>query len=205
MLVSAPGKSDRPHRRPHLLHILSLALLVPLACGEMTTYDPAKDTEALSTITGVWVGEVDDQVVTLTLCENKVVAQIRDGKSPSGCSIDHIVTSQPYTPVVRNKGGCGGCNLLVVAPVIATLEHPGLEGTIKIKGEVSLGTAYDDDPYALPYSLRLSSGNGANWKSLPGGMLVPNLLELYIADIKGFGASFPRVLSRDQSLTPSCP
>jgi hypothetical protein len=209
--MTAHADSTTPSARPRLRRVLPFALFVVFACSDgLQIYDPTQDAEALSTITGVWVGEVDGKIVTLTICEDKArVASEWVPQDGQTCQREHTVGSAPYNRLERAHGGvgCGGCPFSVVAPITATLQHPDIAVDIDLGGSVSLGDGYDSNPYALPYDLGLANGSDGAWGAQRVGGTITNRgrIELESTRIVGFTASLPKVLYLDDTVAPSCP
>ncbi len=166
-------------RRRKIYRVLPLVLLVVLGCSENThEYGPTRDAEALRTIVGVWVGQVEGHEVTLTICEDRAAAAEKD--SEESCSFDHLVGSQSrkHTEKARGGVGCGGCWFSVEAPIKARFGNPADVGG-ELEGVVVLGDGYEDDPYALPYALYMENA------SLVGTISSVGKLELQREDSSG--------------------
>lgn len=196
-----------------LRRAIPFALLVLFAaCSDgLQIYDPTQDAEALSTITGVWVGEVDGKIVTLTICEDKArVASEWVPQDGQTCQREHTVGSAPYNRIERAHGGvgCGGCPFSVVAPVRATLQHPDIGARLALSGDVKLGDGHDSNPYALPYSFGLRYGASINSATqyVNGSITTGGRLALDTTSIIDYpSARLPDVLYLDDTATPTCP
>ena len=182
------------------LRPLLLILLFGIGCGPGDKlYGPLPDGEALSTIVGVWVGQVDGQTVTLTVCEDE--AKGASFGDQGDCQQDHVVSSLSKDHIENHSGiGCGGCPFSVDAPIKARLVHGDISVDLDLGGSVHLGDGYDDDPYALPYTLDVRQDQQA----LSGTIGSRGKLELSSEGIVGFPAArLPRTMTLSRS-TPDC-
>ncbi len=198
--ASTPSNSSR-----RLRSALPLTLLVVFACYGRTEYTPANDAKALTTIVGVWVGEIDGKIITLNICENtSAVATYHADVDADTCLLDHTVRSAPYATIQRAHGiGCGGCPLDVVAPVTATLQHTEIPFALELGGQVVLGNGYDSNPYNLPYILSLYASGS---QRLDGTITAHGRIELDTMSVVAFpNAHLPKVLYLDDSVAPVCP
>jgi hypothetical protein len=135
--------------------ILPLFVYAVFACGNhQITFDAQHDDPAMLAVTRVWQGSG----VTLSLCED-IAAE--PSVSVSGCEVAHVVRGGSRTATTTTnsaKGGCpGGCAGQNSAYVAGQLSQNGLE--LEVSGVVILGSLYDDDPYAYPYTFELSCPN----------------------------------------------
>jgi hypothetical protein len=146
-------------RRRRGLAALGVIVAAFAACGEPTAhYGPAADTRAMTAIASAW-SEPDG--LSLALCED--VATAETWTEPH-CQVDHAVRGGDLgrEHSETHGGGCGGCPFANVAFVRGTVAGAGLPAPLEVAGEVRLGGARDDDPYAYPYGLYLRCVDAAS-------------------------------------------
>ncbi|MDR0965245.1 MAG: hypothetical protein LBM75_01835 [Myxococcales bacterium] len=130
-----------------------IALLLCCGSGDIT-FSPEQDARALDRIAQTWSATFAQKAFSLSLCEDIAT---NAALTVDGCTYAHLVQSQgpaKETTIERANGGCENCFLGVFTNVIATFTRA--DGSVfQGKGIVSLGTAFDEDPYAGDYGLLL--------------------------------------------------
>ena len=121
---------------------LALFTFLLLSClSRQVSYTHKLDADAVTASTRVWSGAG----MTLTLCEDLAAEATT---MENDCQIDHVAMSGDRGAMrSENAGGCGGCPEANVVLVKGTLDGKAIEGM------VDLGTMYDHDPYAFPYTV----------------------------------------------------
>lgn len=159
-----PAPSRRASRRP--LPFLTLALVAAVACEDSVRYTQAEDEAAMALIASTWSEPAAGGLV-LSLCEDVARSDAWEGPD---CRLEHVVRgggrALEHTES-RESCGMGGCIFGVHGYVVGTLQGGSLATPVSVRGSVSLGDGYEDDPYALPWSLSVEC-EGAEPCSLGG-------------------------------------
>jgi hypothetical protein len=134
--------------------LLGAVVVAFAACHEQVShsYGPAADAAAMTAIASVWS---QPGGLSVALCEDVARSQ---ASAPDGCLADHVVLGGGVEQSVSHPGGCGmgGCPFENVAYVRGMAEGAGLPGAVAVGGMVSLQGGHADDPYAFPYTMRLT-------------------------------------------------
>ncbi len=184
----------------HLRHVaLSCVLLLLWCCGSGSiSFSPEDDATALGRIQRAWQGKIGEEPLSLSLCED--TARNADF-IVDDCTYAHIVRSENPTPartIDRASGGCESCFFGVLTHVRATM---GLaDGSeIHLTGLVSLGTAFEEDPYAGDYGLLLYADEAMSDVAMEGRIQADGTLILSGAHLYDLGFA---VTEAEVSLTP---
>lgn len=186
-------------RRRTTRSLAVLGILALCACSpHEVAYGPVLDVEAIGRAVGVWQGEVDGRVMTVTLCEDHARAAVEDSKATDdgGCQREHLARSvggRSHIEPVRGGVGCGGCPFAVQAMITGELDHPDLPAPISFtQGTLLLGDGYEDDPYALPYNVDLGSAQDG----LGATLTTDGKLVLTLVNVSGSGGlRLPKALT----------
>lgn len=131
------------------------ASLALWCCGSGDiTFSPDRDAQALERILKTWSGTLEERPFSLSLCED---AEANAAFVVDGCTYAHLVKGDgplAERSVSRASGGCENCFLGVLTNVTATLTRADGD-VLEVKGLVSLGTTFDEDPYEGDYGLLL--------------------------------------------------
>lgn len=137
--------------------LLAVALAVACPGGGDHEYGPGQDTKAMKHVLGSW--STADTNVLLSLNEDVEMAD-EAAANQTDCSEDHIVRPGRGEDHVVDHGrgiGCGGCQFDVMAYVQGELRNASSPEPVQLRGEVQLGDGYQGEPYALPYTIWLST------------------------------------------------
>ena len=135
------------------LPLAALTLAALMSCGATITYSPEDDARALSRIGRTWTATFGESAFSITVCED---LQANADFDVDGCTYAHLVRSENPSPkkTVDRASSCEGCFLGVMTNV--TGSFTGADGKdITLTGLVSLGTEFNEDPYAGDYALLL--------------------------------------------------
>lgn len=168
---------------------LSVAVILLWCCGSGSiSFTPEDDAAALNRVQRAWQGKIGEEALSLSLCEDtaKNADFIVDD-----CTYAHLVRSENPTPartIDRASGGCESCFFGVLTHVRATL---GLTdgSTLQLTGLVSLGTAFEEDPYAGDYGLLLYADEGMSDVALEGRIQADGTLILSGAHLYDLGVA----------------
>lgn len=148
--MSISTSLSRASRRP--LPFLTLALVAAVACEDSVRYTLEEDEAAMALIASTWTEAAPGGLV-LSLCEDVARSDAWEGPD---CRLEHVVRGGGRAlEHTESRDGCGmgGCIYGVHGYVVGTLHGGTLSTPIIVRGSVSLGDGYEDDPYALPWSL----------------------------------------------------
>jgi hypothetical protein len=158
---------DMTGTRPTMRSIVLGARILTLChCSDEVTYTAAEDAKALSIVEKTWTLQTDDGDIVITLCEDPAPSDVEAGieAGEDGCQIGHVVRGDGSTTSRTEEEaggvGCGGCPFSTVAFVKGTATGGGFGVLAQpINGTIFMQTRYDEDPYALPYTLDLQVGD----------------------------------------------
>lgn len=129
-----------------------------VSCGGSITYTPEDDAEALKRIEKTWTAAYSEKTFSLTICEDLEANAVHQ---VDGCTYAHLVRSVDPSPkdTVDRASSCEDCFLGIMTNIIGTF-HDAQGKEYVLKGIVSLGTEFNEDPYEGDFGLMLSLDDG---------------------------------------------
>jgi hypothetical protein len=156
------------------MRLFTVCIALSACFPQSAVYDADHDDDAMAALTRTWSGGG----ATLSLCEDVSVAASTPG---DGCQIENVTRGGGLGEAhSEQRGGCGGCPLANEAFVSGTISGGTLPDGTAVSGNVFLGSGYDDDPYAFPYTVVLSCTDVAHPCSVTGTLESDGSLHLTV-------------------------
>lgn len=119
--------------------------------------------------------------LALSLCEDVAATDAWEGPS---CGTEHVVRGGgrglAHDEEVSTMG-CSACSRAVEAPVRGVASGGSFTDPRQLEGWILLGNGADDDPYALPWTLRLACSDDGPSCSVEGTLTAEGRLELAVS------------------------